>query len=130
MSLNGPGPWLNHLDGISQQFDVLVELDGFGENDPEDKKFMRLLRGVCDVVYDAEKKGAPDLPEIVKRAHALLERLQVYAYTELGMYGSMACFSYSDDCPLVADTLEMAGKSHVIGITDLRRGLIVLQGVT
>ena len=66
------GPWLNHLDGLSQQFDVLIEIDGLGDNDRRDKKFLKILRDICTVVHDAEKRAAPGLPEIVEEAYTVL----------------------------------------------------------
>ena len=102
------GPWLNHLDGLSQQFDVLIEIDGLGDNDRRDKKFLKILRDICTVVHDAEKRAAPGLPEIVEEAYTVLAKLLKYAYTD-GLFSFIQCFAYSDDNPLVRDSLKMAG---------------------
>ncbi|KAI0719156.1 hypothetical protein C8T65DRAFT_62052 [Cerioporus squamosus] len=109
-----PGPWLNHLDGIEQQFDVMVEINALEENDRENKKFLKMLRDICDVVRDAEKKAAPGLPTIIERAHTVLEKLLKYAYSEDGLFKEyIRCFAYSDDNPVVEDTLKMAGSDII-----------------
>ncbi len=106
------GPWLNHLDGIAQQFEVMVEVNALDENDPEDKKFLKMLRDTCDVVRDAEIRSAPELPEVVEKAHTVLDKLLKYAYLEDGLFKQyIRCFAYSDDNPVIEDSLQMAGKS-------------------
>ncbi|RPD68431.1 hypothetical protein L226DRAFT_576402 [Lentinus tigrinus ALCF2SS1-7] len=106
------GPWFNHLDGIEQQFEVMVEINALEENDRENKKFMKMLRDICDVVRDAEKKFTPELPAVIEKAYTVLERLLKFAYSEDGLYKEhLRCFAYSDDYPVVEDSLKMAGKS-------------------
>lgn len=34
-----------------------------GDNDPGDKKFVKILRDLCDVVRDAEKRRVPELAQ-------------------------------------------------------------------
>ncbi|RDX57037.1 hypothetical protein OH76DRAFT_1424594 [Lentinus brumalis] len=108
------GPWLNHLDGIAQQFEVMVEVNALDENDPEDKKFLKMLRDTCDVVRDAEIRSAPELPEVVEKAHTVLDKLLKYAYLEDGLFKQyIRCFAYSDDNPVIEDSLQMAGSDII-----------------
>nr|VWP01139.1 Ubiquitin ligase complex F-box protein GRR1, putative [Ganoderma boninense] len=88
------GPWMNHLHGLSQHFDEMVDIDGFGERDRDDKKFTKILHDACHVVWDAEKQSCPDLPEIVERAHTLIEKAFKYGFADLAMQHPH-CYAYS-----------------------------------
>ncbi|KAI0787445.1 hypothetical protein C8Q74DRAFT_1315373 [Fomes fomentarius] len=106
------GPWFNHLDGLEQQFDILMEINGLGDNDRGDKKFVKILRDLCDVVRDAEKRRMPELAQIIERAHQVIEKLLRYAYSD-GLFSQVHCFAYSDYSPLVGDSLKMAGADMI-----------------
>ncbi len=75
-----------------------------GDNDPGDKKFVKILRDLCDVVRDAEKRRVPELAQIIERAHRVIEKLLI-------LFGQVHCFAFSDDNPLVQDSLKMVGKA-------------------
>ncbi|KAM5537194.1 hypothetical protein V8D89_009127 [Ganoderma adspersum] len=102
------GPWMNHLDGLSQHFDEMVEFDGFGEHDRGDKKFTKILHDACHVVWDAEKRSFPDLPRIVENAHALIDKAFKYGFTNLAM-AHPHCYAHSKEVPVIQDSLQMSG---------------------
>ena len=52
---------MNHLNGLSQQSDVMVKINGFGERDRGDKKFIRILYDVCQVIWNAERERSQTL---------------------------------------------------------------------
>lgn len=105
------GPWMNHLDGLVQHFDTMVDIDGFGERDGGDKKFTKILHDACLVVWDAEKKSSPDLPVIVEKAHVLIDKAFKYGFAHLAMEHPR-CYAHSKDAPAIQDSLQMTGRTN------------------
>ena len=113
------GPWMNHLNGLSQHFDEMVEIDGFGEHDRGNKKFTRILHDACHVVWEAEKMSSPDLPAIVEKAHALIDKAFKYGLADLAM-AHPHCYAYSKDVPVVQDSLQMPGRFILLLFRSIR----------
>ncbi|PIL35408.1 hypothetical protein GSI_02134 [Ganoderma sinense ZZ0214-1] len=111
------GPWTNHLHGLSQHFDEMVEIDGFGERDPGDKKFTKILHDACHVVWDAEKRSFPDLSGIVEKAHTLVEKAFKYGFADLAMVHPH-CYAHSKHAPVVQDSLQMTGSDIIEAVMD------------
>ena len=103
------GPWLNHLDGLLAHFRTMIDIEGFGENDKEEKIFLKILQDTIEVVRNAEKQRARDLSHVVERAHAVISEALKYAYHEPGYFESVPLFAYSSALPKVTDSLQMAG---------------------
>ncbi|KAI1796986.1 hypothetical protein LXA43DRAFT_1147450 [Ganoderma leucocontextum] len=111
------GPWMNHLDGLSHHFATMVESDSFGEHDRGDKKFTKILRDACHVVWDAEKRSPQHFPAIVEKAYAVIDKALKFGFSDLAM-AHPDCYAHSKEVPVIQDSLQMTGGDIIEAVMD------------
>ena len=105
------GPWSILLDRLAQHLSSHhAEKPSDTDKKARNKQYVKILEDVCTVVRDAEMKKSPELPDIVEKAHGILNGALQYAYSEDGGFSSLVTFGHSENEPFVEDALENAGK--------------------
>ncbi|KAI0749754.1 WD40-repeat-containing domain protein [Daedaleopsis nitida] len=99
---------LDRLDHYLKAYQAEKSTDA--DRKTRDKKYVKILEDVCTVVRDAERRGSPDLTEIIEKAHTVLNASLQYAYSQGGGFSSLVSFAHSEDEPFVEDALENAGS--------------------
>ncbi|KAI9061095.1 hypothetical protein FKP32DRAFT_1594780 [Trametes sanguinea] len=106
--------WLGQLDCLAARFEA-CKPSALDEPDRKARraKFRTVLEAACKVVRQAECCKSFHLPEVVERAHRLLEGCLQYAHNDLGDTKPPTTFAHSEEEPWIDDVMENAGSDIV-----------------
>ncbi|KAI0789846.1 hypothetical protein C8Q75DRAFT_126910 [Abortiporus biennis] len=100
--------WRQQVANLTLRLNKFQESLG-GENEPDSKLLVEILREGINLVRRADSLGHPDLPQIIEEVNKLCDQGVNTAYSEQDLFDFLPSYADNDNAPIIKDGYRIIG---------------------